>query len=105
MRYFNQRSHLDDLLADRLTYAVLGLGDSSLISPSARGTSTRAKACNQVAQRLDARLCALGAVRCHGCGMSDMSDARAGHAQLADWIISLVDHTLYRDETGCTTIA
>lgn len=98
VRYFNQRSHPDDLLAGRLTYAVLGLGDSTLISPRTRAQPTRARDCNQVAQRLDARLCALGAVRCHACGMVDK---RAGYEQSTlDWIFSLVDHTLYRDEKG-----
>lgn len=99
VRYFNQRSHPDDLLAGRLTYAVLGLGDSRLLASSPQmqprtSAAARAKDCNQVAQRLDQRLCALGAVRCHACGMSDASSS---HDSLASWIVSLVDDTLYRE--------
>ena len=88
VRFFNRRNHPDDMLSGRLTYAVLGLGDSNLLLD--RQTTT-AKDCNQVAKRLDARLCALGAQRCHGCGMTD---DRTDNQELRPWIDSLVK-TLY----------
>ena len=83
VRYFNRRSHADTLLSGKLAYAVLGLGDSNLLLD--RQTTT-AEDCNQVATRLDARLCALGAMRYHACGMTD---DRTGNRELEPWIASL----------------
>ena len=66
-RFVNKRTHKPGMLA-RLSYAVLGLGDSNLLFD--RQTTT-AKDCNQVAKKLDARLAELGAERIHALGMSD----------------------------------
>jgi len=91
VRYFNLRSHQDHLLKGKLTYAVLGLGDSNLLLDL---QTTTAEDCNQVAARLDARLCALGGLRCHTCGKTD---DRTGNQALEPWIDSLIAKTLYPD--------
>ena len=85
VRYFNRRTHADDLLQGRLIYAVLGLGDSNLLLD--RQTTT-AKDCNQVARRLDSRLAGLGAVRFTGLGETD---DRTGNTELDPWISACVE--------------
>ena len=81
VRFFHRRAHdSTELLANRLVYAVLGLGDSNLLLD--RQTTT-ADDCNQVAARLDVRLAALGAERLHACGKVD---DRTGNRELEPWI-------------------
>jgi NADPH-ferrihemoprotein reductase len=82
-RYFGRRTHPPGLLAGRLAFSVLGLGDSNLLLD--RQTTT-AKDCNQVAQLLDARLEALGATRFHPHGEAD---DRTGNQEIKPWIASL----------------
>ena len=84
VRYFHRRTHAPDLLAGRLSYAVLGLGDSNLLLD--RQTTTAAD-CNQVARRLDTRLAALGGLRAHAVGETD---DRTGNKELEPWIASFV---------------
>lgn len=84
VRFFNRRTHAPDMLANRLVYAVLGLGDSNLLLD--RQTTT-AKDCNQVARRLDSRLAALGGKRFHAIGETD---DRTGNQELDPWIASCV---------------
>jgi sulfite reductase alpha subunit-like flavoprotein len=68
-RFFQRKLHPGDLLANnKFRFAVLGLGDSNLLLD--RQTTT-AKDCNQVAQKLDARLEKLGATRQFDVGMAD----------------------------------
>lgn len=82
--YLKRKIHPPDLLSGRCKYAVLGLGDSNLLLD--RQTTT-AKDCNQVADRLDTRLAALGAERLHPCGQVD---DRTGNQELEPFIASLV---------------
>ena len=85
IRFFNRRTHPDDLLQQRMQYAVLGLGDSNLLLDR---QTTSAKDCNQVARRLDSRLASLGAMRIHATGETD---DRTGNKELEPWITSLAD--------------
>ncbi|KAL3917930.1 MAG: hypothetical protein SGARI_007593, partial [Bacillariaceae sp.] len=81
LRFFQRKTHPDSLLADnKFRYAVLGLGDSNLLLD--RQTTT-AKDCNQVAQKLDVRLEALGATRHYELGMAD---EREGLPEVEPWI-------------------
>ena len=105
VRFFHRKTHPDDLLSSNdksnssgsssgggggggdgngggFKFAVLGLGDSNLLLD--RQTTT-AKDCNQVAQRLDARLEALGATRFHPLGLAD---ERTGLQEVEPWIES-----------------
>ena len=79
-RFFKRKTHAADLLAGKLRFAVLALGDSNLLLD--RQTTT-ADDCNQVAARLDVRLAALGAERLHACGKVD---DRTGNRELEPWI-------------------
>jgi hypothetical protein len=95
VRWSNRRTHAPDLLSGRLRFAVLGLGDSNLLLDR---QTTGAKDCNQVARRLDARLAAIGAARCHACGMTD---DRTGNTELEPWIHSFVQALYSSAETRC----
>ena len=82
VRYFQRRTHADELLRGRLHYAVLGLGDSNLLLD--RQTTT-AKDCNQIARSIDGRMEALGGVRIHALGETD---DRTGNLELTPWLES-----------------
>ena len=81
-RFFKRKTHAADLLAGKLRFAVLALGDSNLLLD--RQTTT-AKDCNQVGQTLDARLAELGdarlelRVRRHGPGQVRGTVIRSAH--------------------------
>ena len=80
-RFFQRKSHPEDLLAEnKFRFAVLGLGDSNLLLDR---QTTAAKDCNQVAQKLDARLEKLGATRQFELGMAD---EREGLQEVEPWI-------------------
>jgi len=79
VRFFNKASHPPQMLR-HLRYAVLGLGDSNLLLD--RQTTT-AKDCNQVAQRLDAKLQALGASSFFSRGEAD---DRTGNKEVEPWL-------------------
>jgi len=49
IRFFKRKTHPEDLLHDKFSYAVLGVGDSNLLLD--RQTTT-AKDCNQCAQEV-----------------------------------------------------
>lgn len=83
VRFFGRRAHPAGLLAGRLAFTVLGLGDSNLLLDR---QTTSAKDCNQVAQELDARLEAIGASRFHPQGQAD---DRTGNQEIEPWIASL----------------
>ena len=82
-RFFKRKTHAADLLAGKLRFAVLALGDSNLLLD--RQTTT-AKDCNQVGQTLDARLAELGAERF--CARGE-ADERTGLTEVEPWIASL----------------
>ena len=71
------------MLAGRVRYSVLGLGDSNLLLDR---QTTSAKDCNQVAQMLDARLGALGADCFYARGEVD---DRTGNVELQPWVDGL----------------
>jgi len=83
MRFFKRKTHPQDLLKDKFSFAVLGLGDSNLLMD--RQTTT-AKDCNQCAQELDKRLEALGGSRFHEIGMADEREDL--NEDVASWIMS-----------------
>eukprot|EP00547_Thalassionema_nitzschioides_P008143 CAMPEP_0194228274 /NCGR_PEP_ID=MMETSP0156-20130528/43292_1 /TAXON_ID=33649 /ORGANISM="Thalassionema nitzschioides, Strain L26-B" /LENGTH=168 /DNA_ID=CAMNT_0038960785 /DNA_START=82 /DNA_END=588 /DNA_ORIENTATION=- len=83
LRFFQRKTHPSNLLqSDECfrSYAVLGLGDSNLLLD--RQTTT-AKDCNQVAEKLDSRLEALGGTRQLELGMAD---ERTGLGEVEPWI-------------------
>ena len=85
LRFFKRKTHPADLLSSskeggRISFAVLGLGDSNLLLDR---QTTSAKDCNQVAQQLDARLEALGGNRVCPLGMAD---ERTGLTEVEPWI-------------------
>lgn len=82
MRFFKRKNHPDDLLKEKFTFAVFGLGDSNLLMD--RQTTT-ANDCNQCAKELDLRLEALGGKRFHELGMTD---ERSGLKEVEPWIDS-----------------
>ncbi len=82
LRFFKRKSHPEDLLRGKFSYAVLGLGDSNLLLDR---QTTSAVDCNQSAQELDSRLEALGAMRYHELGISD---ERTGLVEVELWIDS-----------------
>ena len=84
VRFFKRKTHPADLLADKVQFAVLGLGDSNLLLDRQH---TAAKDCNQVAQALDARLEALGGNRF--CGRGE-ADERTGLTEIDPWIETLI---------------
>ena len=49
MRFFKRKTHSNDLLKDKFSFTVLGLGDSNLLMD--RQTTT-AKDCNQCAKEV-----------------------------------------------------
>jgi sulfite reductase alpha subunit-like flavoprotein len=67
-RFFKRKTHPEDLLKGKFSYAVLGVGDSNLLLD--RQTTT-AKDCNQVAQEFHSRLEALGGNCIHELGLAD----------------------------------
>ena len=83
-RFMKRNSHPTDLLsssrATPLAFTVLALGDSNLLMD--RQTTT-AKDCNQVAQKLDARLAELGATAF--CARGEADD-RTGNQEIAPWL-------------------
>ncbi|KAL1510218.1 hypothetical protein AB1Y20_006546 [Prymnesium parvum] len=88
IRFFNRTSNPKGMLARGsapLQFTVLGLGDSNLLLD--RQTTT-AKDCNQVAQKLDARLEELGGRRFYPRGEVD---DRTGSLELAPWIDGIWD--------------
>ena len=82
LRFFKRKTHPDDLLKDKFSYSVLGLGDSNLLLDR---QTTSAVDCNQSAQELDSRLQALGASCYHELGISD---ERTGLSEVEPWINS-----------------
>lgn len=80
VRFFMRRAHADGMLAGKLAYAVLGLGDSNLLLDR---QTTAAKDCNQVAQKLDARLAELGAALI--CARGEADD-RTGNKEIEPWL-------------------
>ena len=85
VRFFKRKTHPDTLLADKVQFCVLGLGDSNLLLDRQH---TSAKDCNQVAQALDGRLEALGGTRFMERGEAD---ERTGLTEVEPWIAALVD--------------
>jgi len=84
IRFFKRKTHPDTLLKDK-QFAILGLGDSNLLLDRQH---TSAKDCNQVAQALDSRLEALGAIRF--CQRGE-ADERTGLTEVEHWINMLVE--------------
>ena len=85
IRFFKRKTHPETLLKDTVQYCVLGLGDSNLLLDRQH---TSAKDCNQVAQALDSRLEALGAIRF--CQRGE-ADERTGLTEVEPWIDMLVE--------------
>ena len=83
LRYFKRKTHPETMLADKLRFAVLGLGDSNLLLDR---QTTGAKDCNACGQLLDSRLEALGATRIHELGLAD---ERTGMEEVEPWIKGL----------------
>ena len=84
VRFFKRKTHPDTLLADKVQFAVLGLGDSNLLLDRQH---TSAKDCNQAAQLLDGRLGAVGGTRFVARGEAD---ERTGLTEVEPWIDALV---------------
>ena len=84
IRFFKRKTHPDDLLCNKIQYAVLGLGDSNLLLDRQH---TAAKDCNQVAQALDTRLEKLGGTRF--CVRGE-GDERTGLLEVDPWIDMIV---------------
>lgn len=82
VRWLSRRTHAADALRG-LRFCVLGLGDSNLLLD--RQTTTAAD-CNQVAQKVDARLEALGATRFYARGEAD---DRTGNLEIEPWLDGL----------------
>ena len=82
-RFFKRKTHAADLLAGKLRFAVLALGDSNLLLD--RQTTT-AKDCNQAAKALNARLKELGATPFYTYGNAD---DRTGNQEVQPWIAGL----------------
>jgi sulfite reductase alpha subunit-like flavoprotein len=83
VRFFLRRTHPAGVLAGKLLYAVLGLGDSNLLLD--RQTTT-AKDCNQVAQKLERRLSELGGTAL--CVRGEADD-RTGSTEIEPWLATL----------------
>lgn len=84
IRFFKRKTHPDNLLQNKVQFAILGLGDSNLLLDRQH---TSAKDCNQVAQALDGRLESLGGVRFYDRGECD---ERTGLMEVEPWIDGLV---------------
>ena len=82
-RFFKRKTHAPDLLAGKLSFTVLGLGDSNLLLE--RQTTT-AKDCNKCAQDLNKRLEELGGSRFYSYGEAD---ERTGLTEVEPWINGL----------------
>ena len=85
IRFFRRKTHPETLLKDKIQFAIMGLGDSNLLLDRQH---TSAKDCNQVAQALDSRLEALGAIRF--CQRGE-ADERTGLTEVEPWIDMLVE--------------
>jgi len=83
IRFFKKKTHSAIMLADKLTYSVLAIGDSNLLLDR---QTTAAKDCNAVGQALDARLQELGATCFYERGEVD---ERTGMEELEPWMESL----------------
>ena len=83
LRFFKRKNHPADMLAGKLSFAVLAVGDSNLLLDR---QTTKAKDCNQAGQALDSRLPELGASRFYGRGEAD---ERTGMEELEEWIEGL----------------
>ena len=83
LRFFKRKTHPETMLADKLKFAVLGLGDSNLLLDR---QTTGAKDCNACGQLLDTRLEALGATRIYELGLTD---ERTGMEEVEPWIVGL----------------
>eukprot|EP00551_Chaetoceros_affinis_P003258 CAMPEP_0203659360 /NCGR_PEP_ID=MMETSP0088-20131115/51683_1 /ASSEMBLY_ACC=CAM_ASM_001087 /TAXON_ID=426623 /ORGANISM="Chaetoceros affinis, Strain CCMP159" /LENGTH=152 /DNA_ID=CAMNT_0050521369 /DNA_START=34 /DNA_END=489 /DNA_ORIENTATION=- len=79
LRFFKRKTHPEDLLKNKFSYSVLGLGDSNLLLDR---QTTSAADCNQSAQELDSRLQALGGTCFHELGISD---ERTGLVEVEPW--------------------
>jgi len=82
IRFFKRKTHPQDLLEGKFSFAVLGVGDSNLLLD--RQTTT-AQDCNQCAQDLHSRLLALGGKRVVELGLAD---ERTGLTEVEPWIDS-----------------
>ena len=82
-RFFKRKTHAADLLAGKLRFAVLALGDSNLLLD--RQTTT-AKDCNAAGQALDSRLKELGGSKIYARGEAD---ERTGLKEVEPWIAGL----------------
>lgn len=83
LRFFQRKTHPSDMLAGDECfggYTVFGVGDSNLLLDR---QTTSAKDCNQVAEKLDGRLEALGGKRHFELGMAD---ERTGLEEVEPWI-------------------
>ena len=94
LRFFKRKSHPFDLLAGKLRFAVLALGDSNLLLDR---QTTAAKDCNRCGQVLDARLGELGAARFYERGEAD---ERTGMLEVEPWITGLWPALRGSDETA-----
>ena len=86
VRYFNRKTHPEGMLAKHgigPKFTVLGLGDSNLLLDR---QTTKAKDCNQVAQKLDGRLSELGGECFYARGEVD---DRTGNLELQPWLDGL----------------
>jgi sulfite reductase alpha subunit-like flavoprotein len=88
VRFFKRKTHPESLMADKVQFAVLGLGDSNLLLDRQH---TGAKDCNQVAQSLDSWLAALGGTRF--CARGE-ADERTGLTEVEPWIETTLLATL-----------
>mmetsp|Transcript_39292 Transcript_39292/g.91705 ORF Transcript_39292/g.91705 Transcript_39292/m.91705 type:complete len:167 (-) Transcript_39292:162-662(-) len=79
-RFFQRKTHSQDILQGKFRFAILGLGDSNLLLDR---QTTAAKDCNQVAQELDLRLSALGGKKQYEVGLAD---ERTGLTEVEPWI-------------------
>jgi len=73
VRLLKRKDLPEGLLRGKLSYAVLGLGDSNLLLDR---QTTAAKDCNQAAQYLDGRLAELGAARLGSSSLGSDSSSR-----------------------------
>lgn len=81
-RFFKRKSHPEDLLKGKFSFAVLGVGDSNLLLD--RQTTT-AEDCNQCAQEVHHRLLALGGTCAQDLGVAD---ERTDLEEVEPWIDS-----------------
>ena len=80
LRFFKRKTHPEGMLAGKLAFTVLALGDSNLLLD--RQTTTAAD-CTKCGQDLDSRLGQLGAPRFYARGEAD---ERTGMQEMEPWI-------------------